>query len=155
MKLWRATLAWAGNLTNFHGRATRDEFWWALPAIIALLALGCFAVFYGLSSVGLASRGVGQALGALAGWLVFLLPASLVVRRLHDIGRSGWWYAGLLALVVTAPVISYLSPFKLLHGALYLVMLVVVCLFMTKPGQREANKYGPPRETDSARLPGA
>lgn len=61
---------------DFSGRATRAEFWW-------------FVLFYFL--VMFAVSFLGKALGFIA-VVVFLLPMlSVQVRRLHDVGRSGWW----------------------------------------------------------------
>ena len=61
------------NIFNISGRARRSEFWWVmlvvyLPVIIPLLGpLWCF--------------------------VTYLLTIPLKIRRLHDTGRSGWWYA--------------------------------------------------------------
>jgi uncharacterized membrane protein YhaH (DUF805 family) len=62
---------------TFRGRASRSEFWW-------------FILFYLIVSTALA--------GVFGGWLLALFDLVLVVpcialttRRLHDIGKSGWW----------------------------------------------------------------
>ena len=61
---------------TFTGRASRPEFWW-------------FFLFQILVSI--AASMVGEVLNGLAG-LIMLLPALAVgTRRLHDIGKSGWW----------------------------------------------------------------
>jgi uncharacterized membrane protein YhaH (DUF805 family) len=61
---------------TFSGRASRPEFWW-------------FFLFQILVSV--AASMVGDTIAALAS-LALLLPALAVgTRRLHDIGKSGWW----------------------------------------------------------------
>ncbi len=61
---------------TFSGRATRSEFWW-------------FFLFQIVLAV--ASSWLGDLLSSLIG-LAVLLPAIAVgTRRLHDIGRSGWW----------------------------------------------------------------
>lgn len=65
------------NYVNFKGRARRSEYWWAI-------------LF-----VNIITFGVGNLLPEAAGiWmLVTVLPCmSLFVRRLHDIGLSGWFY---------------------------------------------------------------
>ncbi len=71
---------------TFSGTASRSEFWW-------------FAVFQFL--VGVATNMIdaaitpGQESGLFAGiaGLALLLPGlAAAVRRLHDVGRSGWWY---------------------------------------------------------------
>lgn len=61
---------------TFSGRASRPEFWW-------------FLLFQVLVSI--AASMVGDTVAALVS-LALLLPALAVsVRRLHDIGKSGWW----------------------------------------------------------------
>ena len=61
---------------TFSGRASRPEFWW-------------FFLFQILIS--LAASMLGDAVAGLVS-LGLLLPALAVgARRLHDIGKSGWW----------------------------------------------------------------
>ena len=61
---------------TFQGQASRSEFWW-------------FFLFQIL--VSLAALMVSERFGNLVN-LALLLPALAVgTRRLHDIGRSGWW----------------------------------------------------------------
>ena len=66
-------------------------------------------------------------------WLATLIPAlAVTVRRLHDRGVSGWWYAGLLVAGLV-PLVNILAFFG------YLVLFV----FLVLPGQQGANKWGP------------
>ena len=61
---------------TFTGRASRPEFWWffLFQILISLAASMLGDVINGLVALGL------------------LLPALAVgTRRLHDIGKSGWW----------------------------------------------------------------
>jgi uncharacterized membrane protein YhaH (DUF805 family) len=62
---------------DFNGRAGRAEFWW--------FALACFAVGMVFNILGLAI------IGLLVN-LALLLPSLAVgARRMHDIGKSGWF----------------------------------------------------------------
>ena len=72
---------------TFSGRASRSEYWW-------------FVLFYLL--VGLVAIQLDLMIGPVAGGeillfdfltrIAFLVPFTAVsVRRLHDVGRSGWW----------------------------------------------------------------
>ncbi|MBJ7470511.1 MAG: DUF805 domain-containing protein [Solirubrobacteraceae bacterium] len=76
---------------QFSGRSSRSAYWWwALFAFV----------------VGAVTYGIGAAIGTMVLYyiatLALLLPGIAVgVRRLHDTGRSGWWY-----LIVFVPVIG-------------------------------------------------
>ncbi|CAN7469633.1 DUF805 domain-containing protein [Acidovorax facilis] len=65
-----------GQYAGFSGRAVRSEFWWFFLFQIIVMVIASFLgdVVSGIVSIAL------------------LLPAFAVgARRLHDIGRSGWW----------------------------------------------------------------
>ncbi|MFD0316565.1 DUF805 domain-containing protein [Streptomyces flavalbus] len=104
---------------EFSGRARRKEYWMFM--LIAAL------IYVVLIVVGLA---VG---GAEAVWIpgifgiAMLVPGlAVAVRRLHDIGRTGWWL-----LVGVIPIVGDI------------VLLVFSCLD-SQPG---VNKHGPnPKE---------
>ena len=81
------------NYANFSGRASRSEYWWfflfgfltAIPAMI----------LDGLTGIEIIDAGAGASYGPFYILTVigFFIPSlSLIVRRLHDSGRSGWWY---------------------------------------------------------------
>ena len=65
-----------GQYAGFSGSAVRSEFWWFFLFQIIVMVIASFLgdVVSGIVSIAL------------------LLPAFAVgARRLHDIGRSGWW----------------------------------------------------------------
>ncbi|WP_309043622.1 DUF805 domain-containing protein [Marinobacter sediminicola] len=107
----------------FNGRARRAEYWWfVLFNIIISLALGAIDGVTGTFSP---EAGLGL-LGGLYTLAVLLPSLAVTVRRLHDTGRSGWWF-----LMVFVPLI----------GA---IVLLVFMVLDSKPGQ---NQYGPnPKE---------
>lgn len=118
------------NYANFSGRARRSEYWYFglcnfiismvlyIPMLVSMAMSGegepgaFFFIFFGLLMIYS---------------LAILVPSlAVAVRRLHDIGKSGWFYfIGLIPLA--GPII----------------MLV---WFFTE-GQRGSNEYGPdPKE---------
>ncbi|MBQ2950729.1 MAG: DUF805 domain-containing protein [Prevotella sp.] len=72
-----------GKFMTFGGRARRSEFWWFC---LLNFIIGCIP---------------------FVGWiwgLIVLIPSIAVgIRRLHDTGRSGWWY-----LLVLVPLVNLL-----------------------------------------------
>lgn len=69
---------------QFEGKATRSEYWYFVLAnlIIAII-------------LGIISGIIGDETGILSliyGLIVFLPTLAVAVRRLHDIGKSGWWW---------------------------------------------------------------
>jgi uncharacterized membrane protein YhaH (DUF805 family) len=95
------------NRFTYRGRASRSAYWWySLFGVIITVACDViFSVFLIANGAG-SSAGSGQAQVTGAGHFIFLavillflvllwflvLPGlALSVRRLHDIGRSGWW----------------------------------------------------------------
>ena len=84
------------NYATFSGRARRSEYWW-------------FSLFSAL--VGIAGLVVDLVLDTsfvnlLVTLALFLPGLAVSVRRLHDIGRSGWWL--LIALVPLVGIILLL-----------------------------------------------
>lgn len=62
---------------QFSGRASRSEYWW-------------FYLFTVLATA--AANLLGGTVGNLVSLAFFLPSLALVARRLHDVGRSGWWF---------------------------------------------------------------
>ena len=93
------------NYVNFKGRARRSEYWF-IVLFLFLTNLGATtidgAVFATDVDEFLATGGWGP-VGVLWSIAVFLPSLSVLVRRLHDTGRSAWWL--LIALVPIAGVI--------------------------------------------------
>ncbi len=114
------------NYATFTGRARRSEYWY-------------FVLFNGIFSIvamildnvlGVALEGIGY--GPLYGLylLAMLIPGlAVVVRRLHDVGKSGWMY-----FIVLIPII----------GAIWILVLLLT------DSQVGSNKWGEnPKEVTS------
>lgn len=106
------------NYVGFSGRAPRAEYWYyTLFYIIVSLVLSGIDTALGLV--------IAEIIGVLSllFMLASLLPGIAVgIRRLHDIGKSGWWL-----LIVFVPLI----------GA-----IVLIVWFATN-SQSGSNAYGP------------
>ncbi|HHO65646.1 MAG TPA: DUF805 domain-containing protein, partial [Epsilonproteobacteria bacterium] len=92
---------------KFDGRASRSEFWYFIlfyALINIALALVDFLVLnpmLGATPDQAAQGGILEIIFALA----MLVPSlALAIRRLHDIGKSGWWY-----LIVFIPIVGVLA----------------------------------------------
>ena len=88
---------------TFTGRASQSEYWWAvlgvggvsmaLYGLIMVTAIASIDPVTGTSSS--SSSGLVGAVGIV--WLIWILgimvpTLAVAVRRLHDVGRSGWFY---------------------------------------------------------------
>lgn len=81
---------------SFEGRATRTEYWFFVlfSFIIVLIAAIVGGVLGAVISSGDPTVAVVAYVIAvmLVGLVLFLPSLAVTVRRLHDTGRSGWWY---------------------------------------------------------------
>ena len=102
----------------FSGRARRKEYW------LFILIVGLITFLVGLID-GLA--GTSPVLGLLYSLAIIVPILAVMVRRLHDTGRSGWWW-----FIQLVPIIG---------SIIFLVFLVL-------DSQEGDNKYGPNPKTD-------
>ncbi len=117
---------------TFSGRARRAEYWWfvlfnILGSIIAGMidrALFGSVVIETADSIEIIQKSV---VGGIFSLVVLFPGLSVMVRRLHDTGRSGWWF-----WINLIPFVGWL----------------IYLWFMLKPGDRGANAYGPDPITD-------
>jgi uncharacterized membrane protein YhaH (DUF805 family) len=111
---------------TFSGRARRSEYWWfTLFAVLAVLVGVALDVAIPLSD----EFNVFAPLVLLG---LFLPQLSVLVRRLHDTGRSGWWY-----FIAFIPLI----------GGIWLLVLLL------NGGDKVDNRYGSSPKYGSS-LPG-
>lgn len=75
--------------TTFAGRSARSEFWyWVLFTV--LVSMGCGILDGALFPSTDPMRSTGP-IGALFSLATLVPGLAVTARRLHDIGRSGWW----------------------------------------------------------------
>lgn len=95
---------------EFSGRSTRRQYW-LFWLVAALLCLGAFYADYKL--YGIIPTATEHGPFAVFVSIVHVIPGiTVTVRRLHDTGRSGWWY-----FIQFVPVIgSLVLLFWMLRG---------------------------------------
>lgn len=115
---------------DFEGRASRGEYWrfmLSYQLIVAIILFICAAI----SCVTPVSGTTGVALGLVVLFILsigFIIPGvAVAVRRLHDVGWSGW------------PILLALVPF---------VGIPVVLILMALPGKTVSNRFGNPTGTE-------
>jgi uncharacterized membrane protein YhaH (DUF805 family) len=138
---------------DFTGRSRRLEFWMFQLLNLLVYAVMMAMFFSGFPWAELMSESQTGATDPLEGaealamfgplfwigagllfvwWLGTFLPAlAVTVRRLHDRGISGWWYAGLL-------IASFIPLVNIAAMLGYLVLFV----FLLLPGEDGPNKWG-------------
>jgi uncharacterized membrane protein YhaH (DUF805 family) len=100
--------------TQFDGRAQRAEYWYFfLFNTLIAISLSVFTIMV---------RDESNVLGSLYTLAVLIPGIAVSIRRLHDVGKSGW-----MLLISFIPII----------GAIWLLVLMVTD---SNPGD---NKYGP------------
>ncbi len=107
---------------DFSGRARRKEYWmWTL--YVTLINISAMILD---DMLGLNFELLGEDLGY--GWLYlitgiinFIPGLSIVVRRLHDVGKSGWFF-----LIILIPIIGWIG----------------ILIFLCSDGDKEENKWG-------------
>ncbi len=118
MGFMEAFFAGLQKYADFGTRSSRSEYWfWVLAYAVGYVALSILSGilgWIGLGFVGMILFGV-YALGMIVPSL------AVTVRRLHDVGRSGWF-----VLLVFIPLI----------GA------IVLLIWEVSPGQPEENQWG-------------
>ncbi|GEB32028.1 DUF805 domain-containing protein [Brevibacillus parabrevis] len=100
------------NYVGFSGRARRTEYWmFTLFSVIISLVLMLIEYLVGLP----------QSLSSLYSLAVLLPSLGVSVRRLHDVGKSGWW---------------------LLLGLIPLIGAIILLVFFCQDSESD-NNYGP------------
>ncbi len=105
-----------GNYFNFSGRDSRKQYWMFIlinVVISLLLQMICGLI-------------LGQYIGGIITGLyslVLLIPSlAILVRRLHDVNKSGFWY-----FIWLIPIIGWIW------------LLILLC----KKGDETVNRFGP------------
>ena len=91
------------NYFNFNGRASRSEYWWFYLFCILLGVVG---------NVADATTGYAGGYGTMY-WLIiaatFFPSIAVGARRLHDLGKSGWWQLIAITIIGLIPLIIWFA----------------------------------------------
>ncbi len=102
---------------DFKTRSSRSEYWWfSLFCLMGMYGLAFIDVFSGTYD---AETGIGL-YSAIFNIFVLIPSISVSARRLHDIGKSGWW--NLLYITI--------------------IGIFVLLYWFVQPGSEEDNKFG-------------
>ena len=82
------------NTFNYKDRARRKEYWYYILMASIIILIG-----FTLDGI----LDTPDTLSGLAGFILFFPSLAVTIRRLHDIGKSGWWY-----LISAIPLIGSL-----------------------------------------------
>lgn len=107
------------NYLNLHERASRREYWW-YTFVVAIIFVGGGILSFILSDN---PEDVAPVIFAAMSLVILSPSCSLLVRRLHDTGRSGWW-----GILIILPVVGW----------------IILLFFLLRKGQEFENRFGPP-----------
>ncbi len=158
---------------GFRRRATRAEYWWWVLGITVVSTILSIieGIIFGFGGDSL------ERPSSLFQLAVLLPGLAVTARRLHDIGRTGWWQlvwivAGILATIpliigVVASLDGMTLMFSvesdysmaaiapliiglLISAAIWVGLAVWIIWWMVKQGQAGPNQHGPdPRALDT------
>lgn len=132
---WEAIKRFWGNSLDWKGRATRAEYWWgglgALPVILIMFIL------FGDTDFTVTMIGV----------IIFIPAITLLIRRIHDTGRSAKFLwapviAGLISVIMSFSLSSAIIA-RIFEFIVNLVVDMMVLVFSLLPSQPHKNKYDP------------
>ena len=104
------------NYANWDTRASRSEYWWfyLFTTIVTIITTMIDVAVFG---VPFEMYGPVYVIGVLA---LFLPSICVLVRRLHDLGKSGWWNLLVFTIIGIIPLL----------------------IFMVMEGEEHPNQYG-------------
>jgi uncharacterized membrane protein YhaH (DUF805 family) len=138
--------------TILKGRASRAEYWWFMLFGLIVNA-ATYVLDYLIDNAGLiVGKGHGGYFTVVAAVVLILPQITVSVRRLHDVGRAGWWLLVPLVLGAAAGVSAAMTdgdvggtgmslPALALLGASVLATLLIFVWSIMR-GTPGDNRYG-------------
>ena len=108
------------NFANFSGRARRSEFWYfvlvncIISTVFTISSLSIFDTNASLASMI-------SLISGLYSLAIFIPNLAVTVRRLHDVGKSGWYY-----FIVLIPLLG----------------VILLLYWFCQEGELNENKWG-------------
>ena len=140
------------------GRASRSEYWW-FTLMVVLVYVAFFVLMLSLGLAGSMTnpdRMPAMMAGVGSAFMVLIIPFyiwalltsaagfAVAVRRVHDLGYSGWfialYYAGFFVVGLIGAALGMVSP--TLSGTLFLLYGIAGLVVLVLPGTKGSNKYG-------------
>ena len=169
---WRKSL-------DFTGRARRSEFWWGYLSVMIISLI--WYVIAGAIAVMMMNGGIHDMASdeeiimdfmpkfylLYSPVLLLMVPMyAAMTRRLHDIGRSGWWIVVMLIFTLIILLVSFYLMYKafdqgdfttglsdgfviflavtsLVSSLIVLVLSITIFVFTLLDSKPAENKYGP------------
>ena len=141
------------NWANYRGRASRSEYNWSvlfiiisqfifsIISVVLLLFLSISESSNFLFYIFLCVNIIFQLFSFLF-LVVLIIPSiTILIRRLHDIGYSGWHYLIYFVITFLIELVCYIIS-EYLFILTYIIFSIPLYLIMILPGENQTNRYG-------------
>jgi uncharacterized membrane protein YhaH (DUF805 family) len=143
---WPSAPPLASDIFSFAGRLNRGRYL-GLTLLVLVAGFVLAALFGALQEA--SRRGPAESLFMLLAAAVVIASAwadfALTVKRLHDLDMAGTHLIWMVALGVSAIVLSASPPSIALGVVAWIAVLAVKIWLFCAPGTNGPNRYGPPR----------
>ena len=114
MNFTEAVKAYFLKWNDFRSRSSRSEYWWAtlfvtLAGFLVGFIIG-FVIAFLLLIAGFSETTIDTVIGIVTlpiQIFIFIASTCLVIRRLHDVDRSGWWYLIVFTIIGIIPLLIW------------------------------------------------
>ena len=135
---------------DFKGRARRSEFWMFIG--VNCMIQYCLSVFNIIgNNINTTAQLVVAIIYILYSLAVFIPSVAVTVRRLHDIGESGWWFVIYILLAVVFAFIlgvlsinpnTFFAKIVVIYAIILLITSLLLYAIMLKDSQPGDNQWG-------------